>query len=77
MPQVQGTMTSRFNKKVNSHSFKLFSIITDELLTLTNVGEPIKKKKFVFVCLRPQQNVKLGIFTSWSCSVGKEMLIIQ
>ena len=32
-------------------------------------------KKFVFVCLRPQQNVKLCIFTSWLCSSGKEMLI--
>ena len=47
MPQVQGTMMSLFNKKVNSHSFKLFPIITDESLTLSNVGEPIEKKVFL------------------------------
>ena len=32
-----------------------------------------KKKKVVVLCSRPPQNVKVGIFTSWSCSDGKEM----
>ena len=32
-----------------------------------------KEKKVVVLCSRPSQNVKLGIFTSKSCSDGKEM----
>ena len=32
-----------------------------------------KKKKVVALCSRPPQNVKLGIFTSQSCSDGKQM----
>ena len=32
-----------------------------------------KKKKAVLLCSRPPQNVELGIFTSQSCSDGKEM----
>ena len=32
-----------------------------------------KKTKVVVVCSRPPQNVKFGIFTSLSCSDGKEM----
>ena len=32
-----------------------------------------KKKKAVVLCSRPPQNVELGIFTSQSCSDGKEM----
>ena len=32
-----------------------------------------KKKKVVVLCVHPQKNVKLGIFTSWSCNDGKEM----
>ena len=33
-----------------------------------------KKRKIAFLCSRPRQHVKLGIFTSQSCSDGKRML---
>ena len=32
-----------------------------------------EKEKFVFACLRPPYNVKLGIFKPWSCSDGREI----
>ena len=32
-----------------------------------------EREKFVAACLRPLQNVQLGIFTSQSCSDNKEM----
>ena len=32
-----------------------------------------KKKKVIVLCSRPPQNVRLYIFTSLSCSDGKEM----
>ena len=32
-----------------------------------------KEWEFRFLLFRFSQNVKLGIFTSWSCSDGKEM----
>ena len=32
-----------------------------------------KKKKLFVMCSCPPQNVKFGIFTSLSCSDGKEM----
>ena len=33
----------------------------------------LKKKNFIFACFSPPRNVKLGIFSSHSCSDGKEM----
>ena len=36
-----------------------------------------KKKKVVVLCSGPPQNKKLGIFMSWTCNNGKEMLLNQ
>ena len=39
----------------------------------TTVSKFIKKMNFVIACLRPSQNVKLGIFTGSRAVDGKEM----
>ena len=72
-------------EKVNSRPFNLHRDYFQSL-TLSDVGEPseswipenpitIQKERgnFVVACVLPLYNVKLGIFTSWSCSDGKEM----
>ena len=72
-------------EKVNSRPFNLHRDYFQSL-TLSDVGEPseswipknpiqIQKESgnFVVACVLPLYNVKLGIFTSWSCSDGKEM----
>ena len=72
-------------EKVNSRPFNLHRDYFQSL-TLSDVGEPseswipenpikIQKERgnFVVACVLPLHNVKLGIFTSWSCSDGKEM----
>ena len=40
---------------------------------LSTISKFMKRMNFVIACLRPSQNVKLGIFTWLSCSDGKEM----
>ena len=72
-------------EKVNSRPFNLHRDYFQSL-TLSDVGEPseswipknpiqIQKERgnFVVACVLPLYNVKLGIFTSWSRSDGKEM----
>ena len=71
--------------KMNSRFSKLCRVYSNSL-KVSNVGEfpwswflgdhtqvLEEKEKFVVVCLRPPQNVKLGIITPYSCSDGKEM----
>ena len=72
-------------EKVNSRPFNLHRDYFQSL-TLSDVGEPSEswipknpiefqkeRGNFVVAGVLPQYNVKLGIFTSWSCSDGKEM----
>ena len=71
--------------KVNSHFFSLYRDYSN-LLTLSNVSADssgaeflltiskfMKRMNFVIACLRPSQNVKLGIFTGSRAVDGKEM----
>ena len=70
-------VTSRFLKLCCAYSNSLKMSNVSEfpwswfLADHTQVLE--EKEKFVVACLRPSQNVKLGIITPYSCSDGKEM----
>ena len=70
---------------MNSHFFSLYRDYSN-LLTLSNASELFwswisinhiqvhkEKENFVIACLRPSQNVKLGIFTGSRAVDGKEM----
>ena len=70
---------------MNSHFFSLYRDYSNSL-TLSNASElfwrwisinhiqvHLEKENFVIACLRPSQNVKLGIFTGSRAVDGKEM----
>ena len=40
---------------------------------LSNISKYMKRMNFVIACLRPSQNMKLGIFTGTRAVDGKEM----
>ena len=71
--------------KVNSHFFSFCVIIPTCFLCqnmqanssgaefLSTISKFMKRMNFVIACLRPSQNVKLGIFTGSRAVDGKEM----
>ena len=82
---LKDTTTETSNGKVNSYFFSLYRDYSNSL-TLSNASELfwscqflltiskfMKRMNFVIACLRPSQNVKLGIFTVRSAVDGKEM----
>ena len=78
-------MTKTSHGKGNSHFFSFYRDYSNSL-TLSNVSElfwswisisisniSMKRMNFVIACLRPSQNMKLGIFTGSRAVDGKEM----
>ena len=64
---------SNFIALISSRSICLMLANFSGVEFLKTVSKFRKKKKVVFLRLRPPQNLKLGTFTLSSCSDGKEM----
>ena len=79
------TATKTSHRKVNSYFFQSLSWLFQlayfvkcnrtllELNFYSTISKFMKRMNFVIACLRPSQNVKLGIFTGSRAVDGKEM----
>ena len=82
---LKDTTTETSHEKVNSYFFSLYRDYPNSLTIfqmqansfgaefLSTISKFMKRMNFVIACLRPSQNVKLGIFTGSRAVDGKEM----